>query len=90
MRYFKRALTQYKLAITLTLIPSETPYHIREEKQLYAVLAGSTISNFIRPQWISSGVENIGIAGNSGNTQRQCKIQEGRPNLKLGGFGLTY
>ena len=35
-------------------------------KQLYAVLAGSTISNFIRPQWISSGVENIGIAGNSG------------------------
>ena len=59
-------------------------------KQLYAALAGSTISNFIRPQWISSGVENIGIAGNSGNTQRQCKIQEGRPNLKLGGFGLTY
>ena len=36
-------------------------------EQLFAVLAGSIISKFIRPQWIFSCVENIGITGNSGN-----------------------
>ena len=36
-------------------------------KQLFAVFAGSIISKFIRPQWIFSCVENIGIMGNSGN-----------------------
>ena len=36
-------------------------------EQLFAVLAGSGISKFIRPRWIFSGVENTGITGNSGN-----------------------
>ena len=65
-------------------------------EQLFAVFAGSIISTFIRPHWISSGVENIGIAGNGRNGfswiyTKIMQIQEGRPNLKsVRGFGLTY
>ena len=43
------------------------PSNLSIIEQLFAVLAVSVISKFVGPQWIFSGVENIGIAGNSGN-----------------------
>ena len=43
------------------------PSNLSIIEQLFAVLAGSIISKFIKPQCIFSGVENIGIAENSGD-----------------------
>ena len=43
------------------------PSNLSIIEQLFAELAVSVISKFVGPQWIFSGVENIGIAGNSGN-----------------------
>ena len=71
------------------------PSNLSIIEQLFAVLAGSIISKFIKPQCIFSGVEKlelreIVVMAFHGYTQRSCKIQEGRPNLKSGGLGLTY
>ena len=43
------------------------PSNLSTIEQLFAVLAGSIIGKFVRPQWIFSDAENIGIVGNSGN-----------------------